>query len=175
MKTQMILTAGLLALAACGGSEGGGNQAAAEGKQKPGAAAAGNLQMRPGQYEVTTEFLALEAPNMPPGMADMMKQQNQKSTNCVTEKEIREAQGGLFTGEEAKECTETSVKMEGGKMGGRLVCGKGDEATTMEVAGTYSADSYNVQTTMIAKGTKMRSRTTGRRVGECPADEAKEG
>lgn len=192
MKSKLILGAAVLALAACGGSEGGGNQAggneaaanqaSSEGKPSAAAPAAapggGSLEMRPGQYEVTTEMLAFEMPNMPPGMADMMKQQqsqNQKSTSCVTEKDIREAQGGLFTGDEKKECSENSVKMSGGRMGGRLVCGSGAETSTMEVAGTYTADGYEVQMTMSAQGAKVRSRTVGRRVGDCPAGEAAEG
>jgi hypothetical protein len=174
---KLIIIAGALALSGCGGGEEQGNGAAGGGA-KSAAAGGGSLELTPGQYEVTTQVLSFDVPNMPPEMAEMMKQQqqqNEKSTTCLTEKDVRDAQGGLFTGEEDKECSENSVKLSGGRMAGRLVCGKGEEASTMEVAGTYTSTSYDVQMTMSAKGTKMSSRTTGRRVGDCPAGEAQEG
>ncbi|HLL29778.1 MAG TPA: DUF3617 domain-containing protein [Allosphingosinicella sp.] len=178
MKAQWVLT-GLLALAACGSGEGNGNGSAGAGGN--GAAAKGDdgremaATLQPGAYEVTTEFLGIEGQNVPPAMAEAMKGQKETKRNCLTEKDLKDAQGGMFTGQDPKECSENSIRITGGRMQGRLTCGTGAEQSTMEVDGRYSAQSYEADMRMSAGGATTRVKMSARRVGECSADDAQEG
>ena len=173
--SNSMAAAGLLALAACGGGSEdqgtAGNGAAAAGDDVR--EMAGTLQ--PGAYEVTTEFVGIEGQNLPPSVVDAMKGQKETNRNCITEKDLKEAQGGMFTGQDPKECSENTIRLAGGRMQGQLTCGTAAEQSTFVVDGRYSAQSYEADMRMTSGGATTRVKMNGRRVGECSAEEAEEG
>lgn len=177
-RATTLCAAGLLALSACGGSgsEGQGNAASGEAK----APAAGDTTemaatLQPGEYEVTTQFVGIEAPNMPPAIADAMKGTAETKRNCIAEADLKDAKGGMFSGEEDKQCSENSMKLTGGRMSGSLKCGTGDQSSTLTVDGRYTSQSYEADMKMSAAGATTHVKVSAKRVGECPADQAAEG
>jgi hypothetical protein len=176
MKHHILGAAGLLALAACGGSEGdgqGNGAAGAKSGQADASEMAGTLQ--PGQYEVTTQFVGIDAPNMPPAVVEAMKGQTEKKSSCITEKDLKETKSGMFADTQDKECSENTVKFADGRMTGSLKCGSGEEASTMTIDGSYTATSYQADMKMTAGGGTTQIKMSAKRVGECPAGEAEEG
>ena len=175
-RMTILCAAGLLALSACGGSEEKGNAASGEAKA-PADSGAGEIAatLQPGEYEVTTQFVGIEAPNMPPEMANAMKGTTETKRSCITEDDLKEAKGGLFTGQEDKQCSENSMKLTGGRMTGSLKCGAGAESSTLTVDGRYTSQSYEAEMKMSAAGATTHIKMSAKRVGECPADQAAQG
>lgn len=173
-RMTILGAAGLLALSACGGSggEGQGNGAsAAKGGAGGGEELAATLQ--PGAYEVTTEFVTIEGPNLPPAVAESMKGQKETKRNCVTQADLDKSKGGLFADEEqAKECSKNDISLANGRMTGSMTCGSGDQASTFEVDGRYSANTYEADMKMTVGGATTRIKMNARRVGDCTAEEA---
>jgi hypothetical protein len=167
--------AGLLALAACGGSGSGGqtNQSASrDGGDSGQAELAATLQ--PGEYEVTTQFVSLEGPNVPAEASAAMKGKTRTARNCITEKDLKDSKGSMF-GEDDKQCSQNTISLAGGRLTGSLKCGSGNEATTLSVEGKYGAQSYEAEMAMQTAGGTSRIKMSGHRIGACPAGEAEEG
>jgi hypothetical protein len=202
MKTQLILGAAALALAACGGSgkkaEGnaaaGGNAARSAGEK--GAAAAGpsgsagsggsarGVSLQPGEWETMIESVEIEAPGMPKQVRDMMAKamggNRMTITHCVTPQEANRPNGNLFSGKKDANCTYKDFNMAGGRLHGSMTCTgqPGQGSMTMAMDGQFSPQNYTVSEKMVtdAGGSKMtiNARVSGRRVGACTAD-TKEG
>lgn len=177
MKTQLILGAAALALAACGssgnkGGESGGNGSAAA-TGSGGSASAVALQ--PGEWEMKMEVVNVAAEGMPAGMAESMKQSASRTTRtCMTPEEARAPKGDLFAGDKSG-CKSEGFKWEGGRIAGKTTCpgqgGSGETVMTMD--GRYSAQSMDLtmksETPIMGKPMTMEMRMSGRRVGECSA------
>lgn len=174
MVKRVIAAAGLLALAACGSGESGGNGSAAAGKGGTSAVAGGGgVQLQPGEWETTTQMVKVEG--MPKEVAAMMMKEATKGRNCITPEELKEANAGLFGGEEQKNCKREGFAFQNGRISGKLSCtGEGGEGGTssMEMSGQYSATTYDVtariSTNVQGMSANMESRTQGRRIGDCP-------
>jgi hypothetical protein len=177
MNRHILCAGAILALSACGsGSDGSGNVGSAE--KAPAAAASGGdiaATMQPGEYEVTTQFVSMEAPNMPAGMANAIKGRTEANRNCVTEKDLKEANSDMFAGKEAKQCSQNSIKLAGGRMSGTLKCGSGAGTSTLTIDGSYTASTYQAEMKMEAGGVTTHVKMAAKRVGECSAADAKEG
>jgi uncharacterized protein DUF3617 len=181
MKTHFVLTAGLLALAACGGpasKDAGGNEAASAPAAAGGSGSGGGatVQLAPGEWETVVEMAKIEGL---PKEASGMFGGGQKITtrHCVTPEEARETNPKLFTGKE--DCERKDFSVSGGRIHGTLACSGGDMGgkVTMEMDGQYASTSYDVRQKMTteAQGMTMRieSHVTGRRLGECSAETKK--
>lgn len=171
-----IAIASLLLLSGCGDREGkDGNEAASEGKSETTASAGSGVRMEPGQWEVKIESIRVEG--VPAEMAGMFSTGEGKvDSQCITAAEIDQASAGLFAKEEIENCTQQGFAFQGGRVAGKLSCkdpsGQGG-TMTMEMDGAYGARSYDMTQKMVTslQGQTMtiHSRTTGRRVGDCPA------
>jgi hypothetical protein len=174
----LMAAAGLLALAACGGPADNGNQGTAE-KTSPPSGGTG-LQLQPGQWETTTEFVKVEG--VPKQIAAAMgAAQKETSLTCITPEEVKQANSGLFSGDEQKNCKKEGFAFQNGRITGKLSCTgeQGQGSTSVEVDGQYSASTYEVNqklsTNVQGMTMTMVSRIKGRRIGECPAGENQEG
>ena len=136
--------------------------------------------VRPGLWESKVTIDQFEIPGMPPEMATRMKsmmaqQQEHGFKSCLTAEDVKRPKEDFFAGKN-KECRYDHFTMGGGKIDAVMHCGKGDGAQTMQMAGTYSPDSYQMQmATKVeaaaneAGGMAMKMRVEARRVGDCAA------
>ena len=171
MRMTLMCAAGLLALTGCGGGEEGADgNAAANGN-----GAAGNgeqtVEIRPGQWEITAE---IPTEGMPPEIVAAMGGGKVTTRQCVTPEEAQASAGELFSSEQAGNCTPKDVSAGGGRMRGTMTCsGEDGGPTSVEVEGSYDAETYEMTQKMtLAGGETSELRITGRRIGECPADAA---
>lgn len=176
---RAIAAIGMLALAACGGQSGNeqaaksGNAAAESGGTAAAGAGAGAAaaSLQAGQWEITTAVLSMEVPNMPAGMSPPTPPPTTVRT-CLTPDQARAPNGGFLTGSgEGSGCTAQNMSMTGGRIQGTVQCSQQGSQMHSTMEGQFSPTSFeiNQQVETAAQGMtmNMRSRTTGRRVGDC--------
>jgi hypothetical protein len=129
--------------------------------------------MQPGEWETTVEVVRMEAPNMPQGMNMPMPAATTIRT-CLTAEQVSRPNAGFLTGKgDASGCTYENFSMAGGRIQGSVQCSS--QGTTMRSTfnGQFSATSYEmtqqVETGAQGMTMEMESRTSGRRIGDCPA------
>lgn len=172
---SFVTAAGLLALAACGGSDkADGNGSAA----KSGAAAGGDVKLQPGEWEMAMETISVTAPGLPPAVAASMKQPRVTNRTCMTQEEAEGPKADMFAGSSGANCKQEGFVWAGGRMKGTTTCSGtgGTGKVSMMMDGQYSAQSMdvNMKMTTEAAGTPMtvETRMTGKRLGDCPAGKA---
>jgi hypothetical protein len=193
MKTYLILSAAVLALAACGSGdkagESGGNgsaPAASGGTSAPaasGGSSASGVTLQPGEWEMKMEVVDVKVAGLPPGLAESMKSQaGGTNKTCMTPEEAKGPKGDIFAGDKSGQCKSEGFRWAGGRIQGKTTCpGQGGTGqTVMTMDGTYTAQNIDMtmksETELMGKPLTMEMRVTGRRVGECSAaDAAKEG
>ena len=136
--------------------------------------------VRPGLWQSKVTIDQFDVPGMPAEMAARMKsmmaqQQEHASTRCLTPEDVKRPKEDFFAGKN-KECRYEHFTMGGGKIDAVMHCGKGGGAQTMQMAGTYSPDAYQMQTSMNVEpgsgeqsGMTVKMRVEAHRVGECSA------
>ena len=171
--------AACLALAGCGGgSEAPGNMTRDEVK-----AEVADVRVAPGEWEQRTEILKVEAPDMPRELAARFQQPRPPLRYCITPEQA--AQPGRVSDAIARPqagCTMRGFTMQDGRMEGQMVCREGSPAqVSTAMSGTYSPESFDYRSRIempppIGDGViRIEARTTGRRVGPCPAQAPGEG
>ncbi|HEX8483001.1 MAG TPA: DUF3617 domain-containing protein [Allosphingosinicella sp.] len=193
MKTKLILGAAILALAACGSSEGGeGNQGGGNGTaagtgsgvvgegaaaaKGSGAASGSAVNLQPGEWEMKMEVVNVKVEGLPEGVAEAMKKETGKaSRTCMTPEEAKGPKGDLFTKDNPGNCKSEGFAWVNGRIQGKTVCqGEGGTGKTeMTMDGRYTPQSMDMtmksDTDMMGKKMTMEMRMTGRRLGECTA------
>jgi hypothetical protein len=188
MKTQLILGAAALALAACGSSGGekadgaGNGSAAASGSGGSAASGTGGnagsggaVNLQPGEWEMNMEVVNVKVEGLPEGVADAMKKEGKASRTCMTEEEAKGPKADMFTKDNASNCKSESFTWSGGRIQGKTVCeGQGGTGKTqMTMDGRYTPQSIDMtmksETDMMGKAMTMEMRLSGKRVGECTA------
>lgn len=184
---RMIAATLALLLAACGGdgetngSDGGnaaGNGAAGGGGESGGTPTAGgsDVRMQAGEWETTVQILAADMPGMPAEAVRAAQQQPPtKVRTCLTEQQVAQPPADFITGSgQNGGCTTENMSMAGGRMQGTIQCSS--EGTTMRttIEGQFTATTYELtQNGEIRTGAgpamTTRTRTSGRRIGDCPA------
>jgi hypothetical protein len=181
----IVLVASIAALAACNSSPkvDEKNASIAEVAQKVREAGAGQSFVRPGRWESKVTIEQFDIPGMPPEMAQRMKtmmaeRQEHGFETCLTPEDVKRPREGFFAGKN-NQCRYEHFTMGGGKIDALMRCdSKSGGAPIMQMAGTYSPDSYQMQTSMkMAGGTSadggmsMQMRIDAKRVGECTGKE----
>lgn len=177
MRIAMMF-AGVCLLAACGqGSSDNvtaGNEAAGAGGTAGSAPAAGGsgsaasemLRMQPGEWEIS---MSLPNGGAMPG-----------TRVCLTPEDVsRGAEvlaGGGRRQQEGIDCDYSGVTIAGGLISGTSRCTQaGGVTVSVTMDGTMSPTEYSVNqrisTTVAGQSREMESRITGRRIGECQADQ----
>ncbi|WP_158266532.1 DUF3617 domain-containing protein [Allosphingosinicella deserti] len=181
MRVRIALAAlGALTLGGCGGNGDGGNQqasASVDGEGGVGGAggATAKTQIRPGQWEMRTEVKAITGPGVPAGAADAAKAQNTTVTTCISEEQAKNSDATTFTGKQNPNCTAEGFEANGGRISGTMTCKgeNGQPGVWMAMNGTFAAERYDLDMKMKvggpAQGMTVETRTSGRRIGECPA------
>ena len=136
--------------------------------------------IRPGLWQSKVTVEKFDIPGMPPEMASRMRAMMAESQahdfqTCLTAEDVRKPKEDFFAGKD-NQCRYDHFTMGGGKIDAVMRCGKDEGASTMRMAGTYSADNYQMQMATEASGgggeapaMQMQMRVESKRVGECSA------
>jgi hypothetical protein len=150
-----------------GGEADGGDAA-----ETASASGGGAAQIQPGEWEVTMETLNIEAPNMPPEAAAMMKKtMGEKNTTrqCIT---AEEAAGDFTAPDQEADCTRQGFSLAGGRIQGSMTCTGEGGKVTVTMAGQHSGTSYDMTSKIASENEAgsmtIETRNTGRRIGDCP-------
>lgn len=185
MRFALALVAAVLPLAACDRSPQVNEKDASveEVAQKVRESGADAAFVRPGLWESKVTIEQFDVPGMPAEMVQRMKTmmaQNQEHgfQTCLTAEEVKRPKEDFFAGKN-KECRYEHFTMGGGKIDAAMHCGGKDGTQVMQMAGTYSPESYQMQTAMKMEagggaegGMAMTMRVEARRVGECTGKES---
>lgn len=182
MKYAALIAAAVLSLAACnkGPQVNEKDASPAEVAEKVRAAGADQSMVRPGLWQSKVTIEQFDVPGMPPETVQRMKtmmaeNQEHDFETCLTAEDVKRPKEDFFTGK-SKECRYDHFTMGSGKIDAAMRCGKGNESHTMQLAGTYSPESYQMQmATNVQGGSKeaagmaMKLRVEAHRIGECTA------
>lgn len=182
MKSILIAIIGAAVLGACNKSPkvDEKNATPAEVAQKVQETGADQNIVRPGLWHSKVTIEKFDMPGIPPEMAGRMKSmmaENQAHDfqTCLTPEDVQKPKEDFFAGKN-NECRYEHFTMGGGRIDALMHCGKEAGASTMRMAGTYSADSYQMQMATEVEtsddavhGMQMQMRVEAKRVGECSA------
>lgn len=185
MKRAFLVIACLLPLAACnkGPEVDEKNATPAEVAKKVRESAGDQAFVRPGLWESKVTIEKFEVPGIPPEMAQRMKTmmaENQEHgfQTCLTPDDVKRPKEDFFAGKD-NQCRYEHFTMGDGKIDAAMQCGKDGTTQVMQMAGTYSAESYQMQTSMKMEGGKsaegnmqMTMRVEAQRVGDCKAGQS---
>ena len=180
MNHAACLAASILLLAACNKSPEvkAKDASVAEVANKVREAGADQSMVRPGLWQSKVTIDQFDMPGIPVEMAQRMKsmmaqQQEHGSRTCLTSEDVKRPKEDFFAGKN-NQCRYDHFTMGNGKIDAVMHCGKGDSAQVMQMAGTYSPDSYQLQMSMKttaaqgeASGMAMKMRVESKRIGEC--------
>lgn len=181
MRLILIISAGLLPLAACdGGAVSERNASVAEVAAK----ARNAVRIEPGLWTTTTDVQAIEVPGMDEprimeGITDQLKKRHATATtHCVTPEEASRPPSEMFAGKNSGECRYDKFDMGGGRLNAAMTCSPQGQPgkMTMTMAGSYSSTSYDLAMEMKVSnpampggGMTMKANTKGTRTGACDA------
>ena len=142
------------------------------------ARAAGPAHFAPGEWETMVEVTDMDMgmPGMTPQMRDQMLK-SLKSTRaavktCMTPEQAARPEASVLTGKTDSHCTYQNYDMANGRIDATLVCSGPQGKMTQVIGGTFTDTSFALSAAMESSGgpgggMKMKSRTTGRRIGDC--------
>lgn len=179
MKALILSAAtGLLLLSACGkNGEGDGKPMSAEDVAEKVKA----VKLTPGQWETTVEILDVKMEGLPPGAPKGMMNNmiGSKTTvkSCITPEQAEKPNADFLSAQKDANCSYSSFDMSGGLIKAAMICsGKNQPGKLqMSMTGKYGSNSYemNQETNMSGfqqgMSMAMKSKVTGRHIGECPA------
>ena len=180
MNRAILLLSLAIPLAACGGpTVDEENASVEEVAERVRAASDDEGLLRAGQWSTTVSIEEMDMPGIPPEAAEQMKRmvaQSHTAESCLTPEEARRPKGDFFGGNE--NCRYDHFRMGGGKIDAAMRCEQGGSAQLMQMAGTYSPESYQMRMKATTQGgpggeaMTMRMKVEAKRVGECAGRKA---
>lgn len=164
-----------LLLSGCSGgnadSDGNGKVSVKEAAEK----ARGELpKPQPGLYKTTVTMTNIEIPGMPDSMEGHGAGLTRTIEDCLTEEEVEKGFEALVKQGQDGECSYERFDLAGGKLDAVMVCDAQGRKARMEMTGTTTATSADLEATMAmafdgaGEGT-MSFTARHERIGECPA------
>lgn len=190
MMTAVLMTASLATLAACGGGTGADKDGDGKITKDEMASEASNVKIEAGEWEITNEITSVDMdeakiPAEARGAADAMIKgmvgQKQVTKNCVTEEQAKKPGADFFQTGDSGDCTYKEFVMSDGTLKLAMTCTSPADPASKEKAtaditmnGKYTATSYDLTATFSSELPQMgtmafNAKTTGKRIGECPA------
>jgi hypothetical protein len=178
MKRTLFAAATALCLTACGSGDevamenASVAEVASEMRSKSGAEF-----VKPGRWQQSATLVEMEAPGIPVQYAEQIKKQlgtTQTHETCLTPDQVKQPREDFFTGAD-KNCRYEHFKWGDGKVDMKLNCQHPNATQTMEMAGTYEPESYQMTMNVASRGKSpmesmnMKMRVDAKRVGECSA------
>lgn len=172
--------AACLLLASCGERE---SETPANMTREEVAAEVSDVRVAPGEWEQRSQILSVEAPDMPHELAARLRQPRPPLRYCITpEQAAQPARVSDAIARPQEGCTMRGFTMSEGRMEGNMVCREGSPAqVSTAMSGTYSPEGFDYRSRIempppIGDGVvRIEARTTGRRIGPCPAQAPVEG
>ncbi|WP_265569863.1 DUF3617 domain-containing protein [Sphingomicrobium nitratireducens] len=134
------------------------------------AGATAGSEIQPGKWQGEGTIVEVDAPDMPPGVANMMKGSPTKFDYCVTPEQAADSPKAMFDQTGGK-CSYDSFAMTGGKLDAKATCKHDMGTMKMHMTGTYTKTSYAAKNRMTI-ASPMGSMTMiadvkGKRIGAC--------
>lgn len=189
MKTSILAGATLLAstfaLAACGGSASADADRDGTITQEEVEAAVAGVEIRPGQWENTVEFVDIEfddtqlpeeARAFVVPILDSLRGRVTTTNSCVTEEEASRPQAEMFSGNEDADCEYTRFDFAGGEVNMEMTCSDPASGTAkITNTGTYSETAYDMQMRVELEQSEMgamaiSATSKGRHMGACSSE-----
>ena len=165
----------VLLLAACGGQS-GNEQTATNGAGGASGSGSANVALQPGQYETTVEVTRMSVANMPNMPAGMTPPTPPPTTvrSCLTPEQAAQPNANFLSGSgDSGGCEYSNFSMDGGRMRGTVECSSEGSTMRSTFDGRIGGDGYQMtsqaQVTASGMTMEMDTRTTARRIGDCPA------
>jgi hypothetical protein len=176
-----ILLVALASLSACGSGDTVEMENASVGEvaQEMREADADRAFVNPGKWKQTATLVEIDAPGMPPQVAEAMKKSmgtSQVHETCLTPEKVKNPREDFFTSAD-KNCRYEHFKWGDGKIDLKLLCTHENATQTMEMAGTYQPNSYKMAMSVASRGSNpaevmnMKMNDDAQRVGECDASQ----
>ena len=173
----LIAASAPLALAACGS----GKTVTATNESVSGVAkkvAESGMKFNPGRWESTKKFVKLEMEGMPPEAQAMMSKvmgKDRTFASCLSKADAEKPEAKFFGQADAR-CKYDSFAMGDGKIDAKMSCKSPQGVQAMTMAGTYTADSYQMTMSINGKGDEgkgmsMTMAMTAKHNGECTGKE----
>lgn len=167
---QLLAPAASLALAACGAGE-SRNMTVEEV-----AAELRGLRIEPGLWEISSQVLDANGPNLPRKAQARIKGPRQSVRNCITPEQAAHPESNFLRTQRTGNCTYRDFSMRDGRMRGEMRCTGGGMPgiVTTSMDGLYGPRSHDVRMRMTSTGMPqganmtIETRTIGRRIGACP-------
>ncbi len=124
--------------------------------------------IQPGEWEMTSTTKAVEMPNAPPQVAQMMAGRSTSIRHCITPQDA--LNGGREMMKANKSCTFSRYEMSAGKLEAEMTCSQGGGTMTAVTSGTYTATTMASTSHMVVNAPAPMTITTsmtGKRVGSC--------
>lgn len=146
-------------------------------EQTAAASGTGAMKFDPGEWETTVELLDAQIPGMPDAVAkqvrDSMKMRT-TVTSCMTPEQADRPSEEMLAGNDGN-CRFDNYQMQGGRIQAAMTCqGGADEAANAKIVmdGRYTASSFDLQNSIQTRAAgmgdmTMRSRVSGKRLGDC--------
>jgi hypothetical protein len=139
----------------------------------------GEMRFDPGEWRIESRMQDVVGEGMPPQVLQQMKASMAGVTSqsqCLTPEQASRPSSEMFAGKQRGNCKYETFEMSGGKLKATLSCpDRSGAKMAMTMDGSYSKTSYTVDADMRidsptpGQNMTIRMRSTGTRVGECPA------
>ena len=134
------------------------------------AAAADEVRMAPGLWEIRSAVTAARAPNLPIVVRDRLIGPRPSRRLCITAAQAADAS---FLAQRQGDCVQRGMALRGGRLSGTMQCvQQGSAPGTVTLDGAYEPERYALRMAMeepMPDGTILRLDivTAGRRIGDC--------
>jgi hypothetical protein len=121
------------------------------------------------------EVIGIEAPGMPDGAAEMMRKGKTTVKSCISEADAKKPEPDIFQPGTGSNCKAEGYVVKDGRIAGTMTCPGtgGTGGMTLVMQGEYAPTSFDLTTRTEMKGQGIamttKTRSTGRRLGDCPA------
>jgi hypothetical protein len=137
--------------------------------------------IRPGKWRSQVTMEDVSAPGVPPQVREHMQgmlKGAQSYESCLSPEQAGRPNENFFAPGD-NQCRYEHFRMGDGKIDAKMQCSEGGGSQVMDMAGTYSPDSYQLRMSTktefpggAAEGMTMRMRVDAKRVGECEAKQS---
>ena len=174
MRRAILVASLVLPLVACGSKPtvNEKNASVEEVTEKVREASQDGRFIRPGKWQSTVKIDQMDMPGMPPEAVGQMKKmmaQTHTSESCLTPEDVKQPKANFFSGND--NCRYDHFTMGKGKIDAQMRCEQSGASQVMQMAGTYSPDTYQMHMKTKAgpeaQGLTMQMSVNARRIGEC--------
>jgi len=130
-----------------------------------GAASAADMPVTPGKWQITTTVESMSMPGLPPSVAASMLKKPIVVSSCVSADAAANGPRDLIAKTNGS-CRYTRYNISGGRIDAAMQC-TGAGPQTIAIAGTFTADAYDIRSQMSGAQMTSTAHAVGKRIGPC--------